>query len=335
MRNDGQTIATAIEEYPRPLEDGAPPNIRAILRVGNDYFLKTLDRLAVMHGDNLISAVIFNAIWTANVKHITTSGANGAFGGMDDIPPDSHRRPVSVLALSSSLRIPYETVRRYVQALLDQGLCVRIGGKGIVVPAAVFDRPLFRGAILQEMPNFLRFMEDLKRCGFDFAPYRRRHTNTVPLPANGAPPSNIRAILRVSLELIMRGVDALGHAHGDDLLKGLVFSAIWTANVRHITAGAGNVKYGGLTDIPSDEMRRPVSISALAASLRMPYETVRRHASDLIRRGIAVRSGGKGIVIPRAQLETPAQLEAIRTSYAHITRMVSDLHRAGFDFSDY
>jgi len=336
MRSDeiSQSIAPVIDEQKR-VDIGGPANIRAILRVGNDYFLRTLDRLAVMHDKDLISAVIFTAIWTANVKHITYSDANGEFRGIDDIPPDGYRRPVSVLALSSSLRIPYETVRRHVQALLARGLCVRTGGKGVVVPAAVLDRPLYRQAIAGEVPNFLQFLQELKRSGFDFAPYRRRHAGTLPLPAQGNLPENVRALVRVALELIMRGIDVLGHVHGDDLLKGFVFTAIWTANVRHITASANNLKYGALTELPPDEMRRPVSIKALADALRMPYETVRRHATNLVREGIAIRTNDKGLIIPSAQMEAPEKYEGIRMSHAHITRMVADLHRAGFDFSDY
>jgi len=336
MRNDEIAVASATVIGGLSFSDGGTPsNIRAILRAGNDYFLRTIDRLATMHGDDLISALIFNAIWTANVKHITYSDANSEYGGMNDIPPDSLRRPVSVLALSGSLRIPYETVRRYVRALHEQGLCVRVDGKGVMVPAEVFNRPMFRQAILQEIPSFLRFLEDLKRSEFDFAPYRRRLANTVTLPANGDPPSNLRAILRISMELIMRAVDALGKVHGDDFLRGFVFTAIWTANVRHITAGDGNLKFGGLDELPPDEMRRPVSIAALAGSLRIPYETVRRHAASLIREGIAIRADGKGVIIPRAQLDRPAMFEAIRTSHTHIARTVADLHRAGFDFSGY
>ncbi len=336
MRNDAIAAAAATTIDGSNLADNdGPANVRAILRVGNDYFLRTIDRLAIMHGDDLISALIFTAIWTANVKHITYSDANSAFGGMNDIPPDSLRRPVSVLALSSSLRIPYETVRRYVQALVAQGLCVRLGGKGVMVPAEVFSRAPFRQAILQEIPSFLRFLEELKRSGFDFAPYRRRLANTVPRPPNGDSPANLRAILRVSIESIMRSVDALAKTHDDDFLRGFVFTAIWTANVRHITSGTANLTYSALTDLPPDEMRRPVSITALAGSLRMPYETVRRQALTLVRDGVAIRVDGKGVIIPRAQMLRPAMFEGIRTAHAHIARMVADLHRAGFDFRDY
>ncbi len=336
MRNDEGALAVAqtSRHHHQHSDVAPPPNVRALLRVGNEYFLRTLDRLAVMHGD-IVSALVFNAIWTANVKHITNSGANSNFGSMDDIPPDSVRRPISVLALSSSLRIPYETVRRYVQDLLKQGLCVRLGGKGILVPAAVLGRPLFRHAILEEVPNFLRFLSDIKRCGFDFSPYRQAHINTIALPADGSPPVNVRALVRVSLEFIMRGIDTLGRIHEDDLLKGFVFTAIWTANVRHIAAGAENLKYGALDALPPDEMRRPVTVTAVAGSLRMPYETVRRNTLKLIRQGGAVRVDGKGVIIPRDRLDVPAQIEGIRESHANFVRMIADLHRAGFDFRNY
>src|SRR5437868_617466 len=90
-----------------------PGNVRAILRVGNEFSLRTLDSMAGLADDDLIKALVYTAMWTTNVKHITHSIAkNQQFSGFDAVPPDEMRQPVSVMALSNALRIPYETVRR-------------------------------------------------------------------------------------------------------------------------------------------------------------------------------------------------------------------------------
>ena len=313
----------------------APTNIRAVFRVGNEFFLRGLDSMARMAGDDLVLALVYNAMWTANVLHITNSAANIEYGGMDDTPPDSMRRPVTVLALANSLRIPYETTRRAVQALVNDDICVRVGSRGLIVPATVHMRQDRLDAIREGLPSLLRFLTDLKRAGFDFEPYRRRLPQTTPMPADGSLPPNARAILRVCSEFIMRGVDTLGSIHGDDFLLALIFTAIWTANVRHVTGSSKNRTFGGLGELPPDEMRKPVPVNAIAQSLRLSPETTRRYAARLIREGSAIRVEGKGLIIPRERLVSAANYEGVRQSYIHIARVVADMHRAGFDFEKY
>ena len=58
-------------------------------------------------GGDLMKRLVYTAIWTANVKHIT----NSAPAAMRAVLPDSQRQPVGVLAISRSLRLPYETIR--------------------------------------------------------------------------------------------------------------------------------------------------------------------------------------------------------------------------------
>ncbi len=160
-----------------------PRNARAILRVGNEFFLRTLDSMASLVDDDLIKALVYTAMWTSNVKHITDSPtANHQFSNFNAIVPDEMRRPVSVMAISNALRIPYETVRRYVHTLLNEGRCVRVDRKGFIVPAAVLGSVAHRNTMRANYPSLLRFLSELKRAGFDFEPYRHRLPHTVPLP---------------------------------------------------------------------------------------------------------------------------------------------------------
>ena len=313
-----------------------PGNVRAILRVGNEFFLRTLDSMASLADDDLVKALVYTAMWTANVKHITHSvAANQQFSAFDSLPPDEMREPVSVMALSNALRIPYETVRRYVHTMLNEGRCVRLNRKGFIVPAAVIGSEAHRKAMRANFPSLLRFLTELKRAGFDYAPYRHRLPHTVPLPAPGEPMTNSRAVTRVLGEMVMHGVDLLGRLHESDFLYALIFTAIWTTNVHHITASNDNLKYGGLTELPPDETRRPVTVHALATSLRIPYETVRRYANKMVANGSAVRVGNKGLIVPRERLAVEEGFEGTRNAYIYIERTVGALHRAGFDFSAY
>ncbi|HEY4942390.1 MAG TPA: hypothetical protein VII56_13265 [Rhizomicrobium sp.] len=334
--SDGEPASgPSVEEASLPAVPDPPPNVRAILRVGADFFLRSIDSMARMANDDLILALVYTAMWTANVKHITNSSANIAYGHLEQVPPDAARAPVSAMALSNSLRMPYETVRRYVHTLLKAGLCVRIGHKGYIVPAEVLLRQAQRQVILENLPSLLRFLSDLKRADFNFEPYHRVLPTTVPMPPAGETPSNIRSLLRAGTELIMRGIDMLGRLRGDNLLDGLVFTALWTANVQHITNSPENLKYGGLRELPPDELRRPVTVHALASALRIPYETLRRTANKLVRQDVAVRIGNKGLIVPRLQLAKVESYDTVRRSYGSIVRAVADLHRAGFDFREY
>jgi DNA-binding transcriptional regulator YhcF (GntR family) len=335
MTESGSASGLLVEEARLPVGQEPPANVRAIMRVGADFFLRSIDTMARVMNDDLILALVYSAMWTANVKHITNSAANIEYGALEKLPPDSARVPVSAMALANSLRMPYETVRRYVQTLLKAGFCVRLGNKGYVVPNAVLVRPSQHEAILRGLPSLLQFLGDLKRAEFNYEPYHRVLPNTAPLPSDGAVPSNIRSLLRAGTELILRGIDTLGRLRDDDFLTGLLFTAIWTANVQHITASQDNLKFGGLRELPPDDLRRPVTVHALAASLRIPYETLRRTANRLVRDGIAVRIGNKGLIVPRQQHANLDSYDTVRRSYANIVRAVADLHRAGFDFSSY
>jgi hypothetical protein len=232
MRIDGDVSSGPVEESPVPYAGPqAPANVRAVVRVGTEFFTRSIDSLAKFIGDDLIKALVYNAVWTANVKHITTSAANTEFGGMDALPPDDQRRPVSVLAVANSLRIPYETVRRTAQAMIKSGVCERVGNKGLIVPSRIHDQQNAREAVRSSLPSLLRFLADLKRAGFDFSPYRRPLPNTVPMPPDGAMPDNVRALLRVCSELLMRGIDTLSREHSDDFLTGLIFTTICFGNL--------------------------------------------------------------------------------------------------------
>ncbi len=127
----------------------------------------------------------------------------------------------------------------------------------------------------------------------------------------------------------------MSKAHGNDLIRAPFFTAIWTANVQHITGSWENLAFGELDNLPPDEMRRPVPVNSIALSLRISPETARRHAAKLLRDGAAVRIEGKGLIVPRARLATQSNYDGVRNSYDHIVRTVADLHRAGFDFQKY
>jgi hypothetical protein len=304
-----------------------PPNVRAVIRVATESFQRSIAGLAASDGNDLIRVLVFNAIWLGNVQNAAGT-AEAEQAGLLDALPDERRIPVSVLGIANSLRMPYETVRRYSHTLLNAGSCVRLPSRGLIVPQAVHNRPARVELVESSHGQIVHLLDGLKRAGFDFEPYRR----PVAKPEDAT--ANIRAIFRHWVEAVMRGLDNNSRIL-DDMLSSLVYNAIWGANVAHITASADNLRYGALEELPPDELRVPVTVNTVSSIMSIPYETTRRYANRLVRDGYAVRKGGRGLIIPREKLNQAPALEAIRLNYAVLLRLIGEVHRAGFDFSGY
>ena len=89
-------------------------------------------------------------------------------------------------------------------------------------------------------------------------------------------------------------------------------------------------RYAGIDQPPPDEVRRPVSVSAIARSLGVPYETLRRHVWRLIEAGVCVRVEG-GLIAPTTALETPAATRAMLANVRYVRNFVDILRALGFD----
>lgn len=144
-----------------------PPNDRAIARVATRLSAAYIMRAALLasatsDGD-LMLALVLRAILSANVDYLDNPPHNATqFHGLDNDVPDDLKRPVSVLALSSSLELAYETTRRYVKKLIKRGYCVKVRGGVIVTPTAL-NTPLDHDGMFQNLANLHRLFKDLKR----------------------------------------------------------------------------------------------------------------------------------------------------------------------------
>lgn len=141
---------------------------RLVARILSQFFLRQWEIIAKMSGGDLHKALVFAAIVSANVQHIGhTSEAGHHYGGLDNAPPDEERRPVSTHALAQSLGLPYETTRRNVNKLIAEGVCARVPGQGLVIPASYLMSPQNIGNMLQCLSALQWFLGSLRRAGFD------------------------------------------------------------------------------------------------------------------------------------------------------------------------
>lgn len=110
------------------------------------------------------------------------------------------------------------------------------------------------------------------------------------------PLSTIAAAMRASNALLL---DLLAEiAFGADALDRIILVAIAQANVDALTTDAAlSRRYSTLDALPPDELRRPVTISAVATRTGMAFETVRRRVQGLIAAGLC-DVGPDGVWIP-------------------------------------
>ncbi|MGA0602074.1 hypothetical protein ACO2Q3_15315 [Caulobacter sp. KR2-114] len=133
---------------------------RVATRLSSDYFFRALGLISSLHGGDITAAIIWQAIVTANTAHLDA----GDYRGSEASPPDDLRRPVSVLSLSQSLGMPFETTRRYVNRMIAAGRCERVRG-GVVVPASVLNDERTQAARLENLGYLRRLGREMLRAG--------------------------------------------------------------------------------------------------------------------------------------------------------------------------
>lgn len=141
---------------------------RVAVRLGGDYVLRCLRMLGELSGGETMTGLISLAIVQANVGHLDSREGSGLYRDSHDLPPDHTRRPVSVLSISSSLGLPYETTRRHVEKMIRSGHVERVRG-GIVVPARALDTPRHRELLAEHLVSVRRLARSLASAGVDLS----------------------------------------------------------------------------------------------------------------------------------------------------------------------
>jgi hypothetical protein len=111
-------------------------------------------------------------------------------------------------------------------------------------------------------------------------------------------------VVRVSLAYVRELVDI---TRGDrEPLDAMIFTAVLDANMTLVERDASlHGAYGGAMASAPDALRRPVSINAVAQSLDLPFETVRRRVLKMARRDLCVIGPG-GVVVPNRAVTSAA-----------------------------
>jgi DNA-binding IscR family transcriptional regulator len=122
---------------------------------------------------------------------------------------------------------------------------------------------------------------------------------------------------------------ATGGMAGLKPLDAILVMAVNQANIAPLTRDPeARLRYGALAAPAPDEDRRPVSVSAVASSLALPYETVRRRLRHLADAGVCALSE-RGAVVPQAFLISPAYLESARALHERMWTFYREALAAG------
>jgi DNA-binding Lrp family transcriptional regulator len=270
-------------------------------------------------GRDVIDGLLLCAIAQTNVAQVSRSPElQRRYATLDQPPPDDIRRPVSISALSNSLRIPFETVRRRVTALIDLGV-VNSAPKGVIIPTAPLTSPYYRiGAEAQY--NLVRnlyvrlrgigLLQDLSEpAGAGFEPEN--------------PP--IRLVMRLSSDYLLRLADPITLYMGD-LVTGLVLMDIIHANTEHLPDSEGGQTDAGWSPagfVP-DDLRKAVRPTALSERLGIPAETVRRHIQRLLDQDRCERREN-GYVVPSRVLAREPFVQYMVDNQSHLHRLYAGL----------
>jgi hypothetical protein len=144
-----------------------------------------------------------------------------------------------------------------------------------------------------------------------------------------APADVRRQAVRLSGILLLDTARLVAQAVDSDLVTACVFLAISRDNVREITRQAQKIPtYSSLEDVPPQDRRTPVSVYLVAKEMRIPYETARRHAAKLVKRGLCQRVDD-GLVIPSEVYRRPGMLAATEANWRLTVQFLKALSACG------
>lgn len=113
-----------------------------------------------------------------------------------------------------------------------------------------------------------------------------------------------------------------------DPLDALLVLAVNQANIAPLTRDPeARARYGRLDAPAPDDARRPVSINAIAASLGLPFETVRRRIRRLAAAQVCVLSP-EGVVVPAAFLTSATYVQSVMQAHDRLRRFYLELKAA-------
>lgn len=231
-------------------------------------------------------------------------------------------RGVSVRAVAQSLGLPYETTRRQVRHLEDQGLVRRVGEFEVQSEAPTEPPETVRARQEVQVDGLTRVIAGLKRLGLSFDTLLRLPE----IPAD----ERRREVARLVDGFLLRAIE-VGAVPHDSVMDGVLYSGLLVLNAGPITHDPELANLYGRSDTPPpDALRRAAPLTALAKLLGMPHETVRRRIHQMEQRGCCERIDG-GYLIVMAHMQQPEILRSGQFIVHRFLQLTQAVQQVGFD----
>jgi hypothetical protein len=278
-------------------DDDAPERMRRLAHLSLSFVIDSA--CSGMAGLKTLDAVLVMAVNQANIAPLTRDPeARARYGALDAPAPDDDRRPVSVSAIATSLKLPYETTRRRLKQLAAEGVCT-LSEAGAVVPQSFLASAAYLDTTRVLHERVWAFYRDVAATGLLAELPPSRYSVEAGIPVRGA----VRLVADYLLRTSASFVDHFG-----DLVSGLVGMAVLCASTARVPEAS--------------------RATALAERLQLPQETVRRHALELVERGRCVRSR-QGLAVPEEMLAEGPLAELFRDNAVQVQRLFAGLAERG------
>lgn len=247
-----------------------------LLRLFGDFTLRWFEVTNSNFEGDYERACTFQTVLQANTAKV---GEDAVLNRLyDRTPPPNHlRTPVSLREAARALDMPREAFRRRA-ALLTEHKVFELRDDGYIVPATIINTEISR----RHCSKVGVFYRRLRQAGFDVAD----------IPITSEPDAWRQGVLRVMGDLVVAWARLAPKPLGGNLMLAVAFAALVQANDHPGEDGA-------------EHPPRPISVRALALSLGLPRETVRRHMGQLEAKGWAQRTA-LGFIVAPAVLQSDA-----------------------------
>ena len=143
----------------------------------------------------------------------------------------------------------------------------------------------------------------------------------------GAPlPRNLRLKALVVCEFLLRQYGRMAEAGGGDVERYVIYLAVASASTRRIFRDPKlRALYGDAVPAPPEE-RSAVSRRAIAKSVGLPRETVRRKLQELIDAGILAENS-RGVTLSGPALEQGDNIRLVQDVIGEMQRATADIAR--------
>lgn len=301
---------------PRNEATGGAPPVRLISRHLSRLLLDRTHRWAALVNGDRSAALVLQTILSAATAHLPwRDPLTDAWIGID--AAIAQGRGVSTLSISQSLDLSYASTARRVDEIAEAGLLVK-DHRGVRIAPAFFENGRIDAATARDRDGLQMCMDMLAAAGHDPAPALRmgmlkRMPDTV--------------IGRALLIYALRVLESVKQLYGDAVM-GMLIVTIIAANVDHLLADPElDRQYGDQDAPPPDQLRRGITVRALARRADMPFETARRRVNELLAHDM-LENRPDGLIFPARALLRTAQMtdnERIAGHFHSLLAMLSDL----------